>query len=573
MLISIGIVHAAVTDGLVAYYPLDEASGPAIDALNMTNLTEAGTMGTTIGHLNNARGPVPVGDANDYLYTTSLPITFSYYTSFTITGWVNLNRTNMEDNTNMIVFSTSSQRGDFSARLEILRDTYDSSTLTFYLSQAFDNSGYNIGAPAAWGGVGNHTYKLPDNIPIFFAATYDGYTHNQSLYINDVFIGSAVDVSTIVARPVNTLYLFRDPQFASNYAGAINWMDEVTIHNRVLSQEEITDIRTQGIYGNPCTPNWTCSGYGSCLANETHVCNAVTDLNTCGVAYGGDYSEFSYQYCGAGVCHNYSYHDPYGNPPYMISVCGNGMHIMDINGVRWWNATSVTARNFTILCRNSDSIILYNHSNGAMLYNVDYHLQETQRIDYTFNIPTGNFDILCNSGGSGNGYMVYWDYTLTNTCNAIYQCSNYGSCTDHNTRLCTNVTDTQSCGFTYGGDLSEFTQSCNFCNENWVGHNSTCNGKNYTISYTDVNNCALFTNDTNTTTQPANQTITCSIPSESSGHTRYLVDANGNVVGTVYNNQLVTGNTVANKQFSLSGQGSAFDIIQWLKDLWKKWFG
>ena len=298
MLVSIGIVHAAVTDGLVAYYPLDEASGPAIDALNMTNLTEAGTMGTTIGHLNNARGPVPVGDANDYLYTTSLPITFSYYTSFTITGWVNLNRTDMADGTNMIVFSTSSQRGDFSARLEILRDTYDSSTLAFYLSQAFDNSGYNIGAPTTWGGIGNQTYKLPDNTPIFFAATYDGTTHNQSLYINDVFIGSAVDVSTIVARPVNTLYLFHDTQFQSNYAGGINWIDEVTVHNRVLSQEEITDIRTQGINGNPCTPNWSCVGYDYCDFDGYKKCNAVNDANNCGITYTDDYSEFPPQYCG-----------------------------------------------------------------------------------------------------------------------------------------------------------------------------------------------------------------------------------------------------------------------------------
>jgi surface protein len=41
-----------------------------------------------------------------------------------------------------------------------------------------------------------------------------------------------------------------------------------------------------------CTPNWSCSGYGLCLINNTQECNAVTDNNTCGLSYTGDYSEF-----------------------------------------------------------------------------------------------------------------------------------------------------------------------------------------------------------------------------------------------------------------------------------------
>ena len=65
------------------------------------------------------------------------------------------------------------------------------------------------------------------------------------------------------------------------------------------------------------------------------------------------------------------------------------------------------------------------------------------------------------------------------------------------------------------------------------------------------------------------------IPAEESspGHTRYLVDANGNVQGVYQQGKLVTGNTVASKQLSIAGQGSGFDIIQWFKDLWKSIFG
>lgn len=47
----------------------------------------------------------------------------------------------------------------------------------------------------------------------------------------------------------------------------------------------------------PCTPDWTCNGYGACLFNNTKECNSVTDLNICGDTYLGDYSEFPPQLC------------------------------------------------------------------------------------------------------------------------------------------------------------------------------------------------------------------------------------------------------------------------------------
>jgi len=46
-----------------------------------------------------------------------------------------------------------------------------------------------------------------------------------------------------------------------------------------------------------CTPDWSCNGYDSCSLNNTEVCNNVTDLNTCGEVYAGDYSEFTPQVC------------------------------------------------------------------------------------------------------------------------------------------------------------------------------------------------------------------------------------------------------------------------------------
>lgn len=46
-----------------------------------------------------------------------------------------------------------------------------------------------------------------------------------------------------------------------------------------------------------CTPDWYCNGWESCI-NGTQGCNSTLDLNICGQAYQGNYSEFNPQSCG-----------------------------------------------------------------------------------------------------------------------------------------------------------------------------------------------------------------------------------------------------------------------------------
>lgn len=42
-----------------------------------------------------------------------------------------------------------------------------------------------------------------------------------------------------------------------------------------------------------CVPDWSCDGYEACNTSDLRPCNSVTDLNTCGDNYTGNYSEFS----------------------------------------------------------------------------------------------------------------------------------------------------------------------------------------------------------------------------------------------------------------------------------------
>lgn len=46
-----------------------------------------------------------------------------------------------------------------------------------------------------------------------------------------------------------------------------------------------------------CTPDWSCSGYGSCNISDLSPCNETIDNNVCNESYTGDYSEFSPQSC------------------------------------------------------------------------------------------------------------------------------------------------------------------------------------------------------------------------------------------------------------------------------------
>jgi hypothetical protein len=95
--------------------------------------------------------------------------------------------------------------------------------------------------------------------------------NNWSIFLNNTYITSAI----ITCSDYSTLNYFHVMP-RSRYS----FVDYVSLEETL-----------------PCTPDWSCNGYAACLINDTQVCNSVTDLNTCGESYGGDYSEFTPQAC------------------------------------------------------------------------------------------------------------------------------------------------------------------------------------------------------------------------------------------------------------------------------------
>lgn len=78
------------------------------------------------------------------------------------------------------------------------------------------------------------------------------------------------------------------------YGGAAAYMDDFKLYDEALTQGDITNLYNSYF----CTPSWVCNGYGACNPDtQSQSCNSVLDLNLCGEAYTGNYTEFPEQDC------------------------------------------------------------------------------------------------------------------------------------------------------------------------------------------------------------------------------------------------------------------------------------
>jgi Concanavalin A-like lectin/glucanases superfamily len=74
-----------ITTGLVAYYPLNESNGNALDASgNSRTMTQSGTVGAGSGATANARGPYTT---SDYFSRTDSALNLNNLGDWTICGW------------------------------------------------------------------------------------------------------------------------------------------------------------------------------------------------------------------------------------------------------------------------------------------------------------------------------------------------------------------------------------------------------------------------------------------------------------------------------------------------------
>lgn len=79
----------ALTDDLVSYWKLDEASGDAIDAHSTNDLTDTNTVGAATGKINNGRD-FEQGSQEHFSRADNADLSLGADTDFTFAGWMNI---------------------------------------------------------------------------------------------------------------------------------------------------------------------------------------------------------------------------------------------------------------------------------------------------------------------------------------------------------------------------------------------------------------------------------------------------------------------------------------------------
>jgi hypothetical protein len=293
---------------------------------------------------------------------------------------------------------------------------------------------------------------------------------NSNNYLALYFNGTLISNNTLYVNPVYytgdffpTIMLGQaNLGTATNFYG---FMDELAFINRTWSSQEVEWVYNSEVGGTAfefnaslpeeaCTPNWSCSGYDTCLINNTQFCNATYDNNVCGENYSGDFSEFEPQVCdGSSPFINLQNPSP-DNTTVLTSP------ILDVIG----NITNTNLTYIQYAIENSTSLLLF-YSNNSLINKTFFDLA-----------------IQFNMSLFENGYYYYSAYVedsvlnrdyinatfLLNVCHPLWVCSGYEmfNCSINDTRRCNAATDINMCNITYEGNFSEFElDSCNHCTQ------------------------------------------------------------------------------------------------------------
>lgn len=214
--------HAAITDSLVEFWRLDEASGTRYGNANQKNLTDNNTVGGTTGKLLNAANFVRANSE----YLSSTDTSFQITGDFTVSMWVKFNTL-----TNYNVFVSKNSGSEFWA-----------------YTQANGGGDFQIGG----GSVGTQAFPASTFTTgaWYHIVLWWDKTNNQMGYaINN---GSAVTAATSGSPATSTSAFILGSSNGTHYVDAD--IDGVGFWNRVLTSGERTTLYNSGnAYDYPFT--------------------------------------------------------------------------------------------------------------------------------------------------------------------------------------------------------------------------------------------------------------------------------------------------------------------------------
>ena len=214
----------ALTDSIVAYWKLDEASGTRYDSVGSNNLTDYNTVGTTTGRIGTAIS-FASGNTDKYLGCADNDALSMGDIDFTIAGWFKVTATN--GNGQLV------NKWDWNIpSREYLVDVHPSTYCRFAIAQT-DQTQASV-ADTFYPSIGDWT---------FLVAWHDATANTINIQVN-----ARTLVSTAHSGGVNNgtaAFTIGPYSVLSNYAFSID-IDEVGIWKRVLTSDERTALYNSG---------------------------------------------------------------------------------------------------------------------------------------------------------------------------------------------------------------------------------------------------------------------------------------------------------------------------------------
>mgnify|MGYP001580415787 CR=1 FL=1 len=218
----------ALTDSLISYWPLDEASGNALDAHGANELTETGgTIASATGKVGNARD-FEAGDTESFQHADNADLSTGNI-DFTFAAWVNAE--------SLADFPVISHKGWGGSGIREWVLYYDTSAgrLTFSVSDDGDSTAGTVQADnfgALSTGTWYHVVWWHDSVNNQLGIAVNAGTPNTFSY--SAGLGDRAGTFEIGASSVDQ----------SLYWGGL--FDEVGFWKRVLTSDERTDLYNSG---------------------------------------------------------------------------------------------------------------------------------------------------------------------------------------------------------------------------------------------------------------------------------------------------------------------------------------
>lgn len=214
----------AVSDGLVAFFELEEASGIRYDSYGSNHLTDNNTVTQTTGKFGNA---AQFTHANSEYLSIAHNSNFAITGSFTIAGWFSFATVGVS----YAVLGKWDSSGNFSYLI-------DQASSKFRFTVSGDGTSSSIAQPAnAFGTVSINTLY-------FVVAWFDVSTGKASISVNDVSDTSALTVGSVFAGTSNFIIGAQGNNIASSALGGV--ADHVGYWNRLLTSTERTYLYNSG---------------------------------------------------------------------------------------------------------------------------------------------------------------------------------------------------------------------------------------------------------------------------------------------------------------------------------------